>query len=324
MNYELLETYWYPLVAQKRLSKKPLKMKLLGKYLVLVKLKGEIACFEDRCPHRNVPLSDGFVENNHLRCGYHGWAFNKQGLVTKIPGCQCMKEQITLKSYKVHIEDGIIWVCLKGNRAFKNPFYLDSTFDTQTHFKSLQSDFIHTIENFLDATHTPFIHKGLLRKESKQQRMEVTQELFDESFITHYTLLDKQNGLINSLFDKGININDASFVMPGFAQIDYRRDTAVLFRVSIFFVPYDELNVGMVVRVSIPKSIFSRIKFWLIRPFMELAFYQDKVILEKQAKMQKIYNKPYRNVQSDLVIDHLLYLFGEKEHSTCKKSTMVL
>jgi len=325
MNQAALKTYWYPLLAFKSLKRKPHSVMLLGEPLVLVRLGEKIVCLEDRCPHRNVALSDGFIEKENLRCAYHGWTFDEQGVVTKIPGCACLEEPITIKAYRVHVDSGIIWVCLEGERAFSNPFTCkDIEADRRIHFKCLKADFIHTIENFLDPTHTPFIHKGLLRVESKRQRMHVTQELTEEGFVTQYQLVDKQNGFINTLFDNGIDTNIASFTMPGFAQIDYLQKKRVVLRVQIFFVPYAEGKVGMVVCVNLPKSWTTPLTFLALRPFMELAYIQDKRILERQFTLQKNYDKPYVSTPNDLVIDHLVHFFCDAPIGTCKTATMSL
>ncbi|CAM9198298.1 unnamed protein product, partial [Sphacelaria rigidula] len=60
---------------------------LLGKNLVLWRDgQGEWACFEDRCPHRAAPLSEGRVEEDgSLLCAYHGWRFDADGKCLKIP-----------------------------------------------------------------------------------------------------------------------------------------------------------------------------------------------------------------------------------------------
>ena len=42
-------------------------------------------CFEDLCPHRKVPLSEGRVEGGNLQCAYHGWNFNATGQPVNIP-----------------------------------------------------------------------------------------------------------------------------------------------------------------------------------------------------------------------------------------------
>jgi phenylpropionate dioxygenase-like ring-hydroxylating dioxygenase large terminal subunit len=314
MNIEKLKGYWYPVMASQSLKNSPKSVTLLGEKLVLFRSNGKVSCLKNQCPHRGVALSNGKVENNQLKCHYHGWSFNADGHLCNVPGCTngCHKD-IGITTFAVIEEDDTIWIRLQGNMEFKSPFILNDGFIHTRHFKKIEANFIHAIENFLDATHTPFIHKGLLRSNGKQ-RMKITQESFENGFVTYYDLIDKQNGLINKLFDKGINKNRASFSLPSFAKLEYLKDDELLFCVAIFFVPFDKGEVGMVVDVSLPKQkLPKKIVFAMLRPFLELAFYQDKTILNEQYKKSGK-EFAYLSLESDLVIDHLLYfLAGDKK-----------
>ena len=46
---------------------------------------GTAAALEDRCCHRNLPLSMGDALGNTLVCSYHGLAYDSQGLCVNIP-----------------------------------------------------------------------------------------------------------------------------------------------------------------------------------------------------------------------------------------------
>lgn len=298
MNIEKLKKEWFPIGFKNEIKEKPIQKKLLGIDLVLVKLDNEICCFEDRCPHRNVPLSNGIIKHKEIQCNYHGWCFNKEGR----KNCG----NISIKKYDLKVSSGIIWIKLSEE---KKEFidYFSNDLENILSFKIMKSDFIHSIENFLDPIHTSYIHKGLLRS-SGQQKMEIEQESNENSFKTIYNLLDKQNGLINKLFDKGINKNIASFIYPGFAKIEYIKKDKTIFEVSIFFIPIEKGIVGMFIQVSLIKTIIpSTLKFLALKPFLELAFKQDKEILEIQYNCKK--NK-YISTEEDLVIEHLIYLFS--------------
>ncbi len=324
MNITRLKQYWYPIMEEKKLHHTPSAKKLLGIPLVIGRINGAIVCFEDRCPHRNVPLSHGTITHKHLRCGYHGWEFEASGKLNRITGCNSCPDTIHLKSYQIHCDHGIIWVLLEGDSAFENPFSVLKGWKSSVHTRVIKADFIHAIENFLDPTHTPFIHKGLLRQES-HQRMLITQACDEQGFTTYYTLLDRQNGLINRLFDQGIDENIASFHLPGYALIEYRQAKKSVFQVAIFFVPIDKGEVSMVIRVSLPKTIIpSTFKFLLLKPFMELAFRQDKLILEQQYITHRQQKTPYIITHADLVIDHLLYLLADGEKGNEKTIAMAL
>ncbi|MDF2371534.1 MAG: Rieske (2Fe-2S) protein [Rhizobiaceae bacterium] len=64
---------------------------------------GAIQVWEDRCPHRGMRLSFGFVEGNSLTCLYHGWNYRQNGQCSSIPahpdldppGTICTKSFVT-------------------------------------------------------------------------------------------------------------------------------------------------------------------------------------------------------------------------------------
>ena len=79
--------HWYPLAWSRDLKPgKPLAVRFAGDPIVLVRPKeGPVFALEDRCAHRQVPLSCGLVEGAGLRCGYHGWRYDKSGQCTDVP-----------------------------------------------------------------------------------------------------------------------------------------------------------------------------------------------------------------------------------------------
>jgi len=40
---------------------------------------------ENKCPHRGLRLSMGFVRGSRLRCGYHGWQYDETGSCLHMP-----------------------------------------------------------------------------------------------------------------------------------------------------------------------------------------------------------------------------------------------
>lgn len=124
---------------------------------------------------------------------------------------------------------------------------------------------------------------------------------------------------------RGIDKNIASFITPGFAKIEYLKKDKLVFEVAIFFVPIQKGEVNMVINVSIKKGLIpSSIKFMMLKPFLELVFYQDKKILQTQYKYQQKLHKPYIIAKSDLVIEHLLYLLADAKKVNNKEMIMEL
>jgi len=55
----------------------PLAVTLVdGRRICLVRLHEEVFAIEDRCPHRDFPLSGGDVVNGCLECPWHGARFD--------------------------------------------------------------------------------------------------------------------------------------------------------------------------------------------------------------------------------------------------------
>lgn len=317
MNIQKLRKQWFPVLLETQLKQKPISVSLLGEALVLVRLAGEVCCFSDCCPHRHVPLSDGSVQQNTLQCCYHGWRFDQDGQCVQYP-------EHALLSYAVSCQQGVIWLRLEGDQAFHDWFAAEQGFDSYWAKKSVKADFLHSIENFLDPMHTPYVHKGVFRGQG-EQTMQVSQSADAASFATVYQLEQQQNGWINRLFDPGVDKNIASFHYPGFAEIQYWQGAGKHFQVAIFFVPEARGEVCMMIKVSVKKTrLPSWLKFMLLKPFMLLAFYQDKKILEKQYQHHQKSRVTYALSPHDLVIDHLLHLFSDAKAGKLKKLTLHL
>ncbi len=47
--------------------------------------EGPVFALEDRCAHRQVPLSQGVVSGCAVRCGYHGWTYDASGKCVDVP-----------------------------------------------------------------------------------------------------------------------------------------------------------------------------------------------------------------------------------------------
>ena len=73
---------------------------------------GQINASNDRCPHRGMRLSQGFVRGEKLQCIYHGWSFAADGQCTSIPAHPNLTppKAITCGKKSVIEQSGIVWV----------------------------------------------------------------------------------------------------------------------------------------------------------------------------------------------------------------------
>ena len=112
---------WYPVAVAEHLdSSHPHAIQLLGQDLVFWRDGQNIwRCFDDACPHRLVPLSEGRIESDgNLLCAYHAWRFNGEGECVKIPQSKdaateaknCANPSSCAVAYPVKELQGLLWV----------------------------------------------------------------------------------------------------------------------------------------------------------------------------------------------------------------------
>lgn len=79
--------HWYPLAPAAALrAGGTLAVAFAGAPIALVRGEsGAVYALEDRCAHRQFPLSRGIVRGERLQCGYHGWIYDGQGRCVGLP-----------------------------------------------------------------------------------------------------------------------------------------------------------------------------------------------------------------------------------------------
>lgn len=83
---------------------------------------GRISASADRCPHRGMRLSHGFVRGEALSCIYHGWSYSQAGHCLRIPAHPDLvpPETIRVVTHAVDEAGGIVWFA-DGEPAAKPP-----------------------------------------------------------------------------------------------------------------------------------------------------------------------------------------------------------
>jgi phenylpropionate dioxygenase-like ring-hydroxylating dioxygenase large terminal subunit len=77
---ELLRRYWHPVALSTEATDTPRKLRALGEDLILFRDKsGRPGLVYERCAHRGTNLFYGRVEEEGIRCCYHGWLYDVKG-----------------------------------------------------------------------------------------------------------------------------------------------------------------------------------------------------------------------------------------------------
>ncbi|WP_202804553.1 aromatic ring-hydroxylating oxygenase subunit alpha [Sphingomonas sp. PR090111-T3T-6A] len=165
--------HWYPICWSRELKPgQMLARRFAGDPVVVVRSKeGVLFALEDRCAHRQVPLSHGVVKGCTVRCGYHGWAYDESGACVDVPYLGRERLPNGVKSYPVHEVDGLIFI-FPGNPELADahrPASLgakgDRTYKTRELNREVGAHYTFMHENLFDMNHQ-FLHRrqmGLMK-----------------------------------------------------------------------------------------------------------------------------------------------------------------
>ena len=108
--------YWYPVAYVGDVTTAPTRVTVLGDDFVLWRgtEDGPVGAAVDECPHRSARLSQGWIEGGDLVCPYHGWAFDRTGMCTRIPQNDPdtpIPPRARAMSVLVEERYGLVWLC---------------------------------------------------------------------------------------------------------------------------------------------------------------------------------------------------------------------
>lgn len=84
---ELLRRYWQPVCLSAEIDELPKFTRILGEELVAFRDKrGRVGVLDAHCCHRGTSLEYGRIEDEGIRCCYHGWLFAADGRCLEQPG----------------------------------------------------------------------------------------------------------------------------------------------------------------------------------------------------------------------------------------------
>ncbi|MDF3310125.1 Rieske 2Fe-2S domain-containing protein [Rhodococcus koreensis] len=147
---------------------KPLQRMICGEAIVLFRSGDEVVALADACAHRQYPLSSGRLVEGRIRCGYHGFEYDSDGVCQRVPGQKTVPAKARVRRFPVVLRNGWIWIW-PGDTAGEGaadpgsipdtPWLTAPEWDgvTFTHLYDCRSSLVH--DNLLDLTHEAFIHE---------------------------------------------------------------------------------------------------------------------------------------------------------------------
>lgn len=171
---ELLRRYWYPLCPITELSDaQPMRrMRIFGENLLLFRdQSGHAGLIPERCPHRGASLYYGFIEQDGVRCPYHGWKFDAARKCLEQPfepSGSPLKDEVTRTNYQVEKLAGLYWGYLGPQPAPLLPRWevlVGTAGRRQINvLPELNCNWLQIMENAVDTTHTHYLHGHMMKK----------------------------------------------------------------------------------------------------------------------------------------------------------------
>ncbi|MEM8549183.1 MAG: aromatic ring-hydroxylating dioxygenase subunit alpha [Verrucomicrobiota bacterium] len=162
--------FWYPLARSKSIKPgKALAVTFAGEPIVLVRSKeAGLFAVEDRCAHRQVPLSIGVVEDGGIKCGYHGWKFDCTGSCTSVPYLdKCTLHPNSIKAYPCRERYGFVFIFAGDPELAQEvpfpeiPSAESSDYKVRTLDRRIGCHYTFMHENLMDMNHQ-FLHRKLM------------------------------------------------------------------------------------------------------------------------------------------------------------------
>ena len=162
---EYMRRFWQPVAAIHQLGEFPKAIRIMGEDLVLFRDgSGRLGLLELHCAHRASSLEFGLIEERGIRCCYHGWTFDVDGTILKMPGVEgTMKDRLCQGSYPVIERLGLVFAYM-GPPDKKPEFHDSANFHLPGYQHALPDvnywpcNWLQAKDNNMDPAHAAILH----------------------------------------------------------------------------------------------------------------------------------------------------------------------
>ena len=184
-----LRNHWYCIGPSALVADKPVPIMRLGEKLVLWRdAAGKPHLQADLCPHRNAPLSQGFVKDGLLTCAYHGVQIDGAGCVAGVPAFppSNLAGQKLVRTYPVVEHFQGLWAYFGDGEPvpLELPEELTSTeWAGYICSATWRTSWLYILENLSDPMHTPYLHAETFTMQYGQKHDEVVIDEQESGFL---------------------------------------------------------------------------------------------------------------------------------------------
>ena len=170
MTQRFLRNCWYVAATTPELGRDLLGRTLLEQPVVLFRREdGTPVALEDRCAHRFLPLSRGYLVGDRVQCGYHGMEYDCTGACVHVPGQKSIPAGSTVKTFPLAEKWQFVWIWLGDPALADEDLIPDIWRNDDPAWACVVGEPIHmngdyrlVADNLLDPSHVSFVHRSTL------------------------------------------------------------------------------------------------------------------------------------------------------------------
>ena len=173
----MINNQWYAVLSSHKVRRgRVIGARRFGENMVFFRDDGGVlGCVTDKCAHRGASLAKGCMKDGNLQCPFHGIEYDMNGKCVHIPseGRASVKDysRFDLKHWAVREVGGIVFLWYGDSEPAGEPDVFDIVTDssyTYDHTEDSWSvDYSRVIENQLDVSHLPFVHRTTIGRGGK-------------------------------------------------------------------------------------------------------------------------------------------------------------
>jgi phenylpropionate dioxygenase-like ring-hydroxylating dioxygenase large terminal subunit len=194
-----LRNYWYVAATDTEIGRTPLRRVILGEPVVLFRTEAGVpVAFEDRCPHRHLPLSMGKLVGDVLQCHYHGLQFGSDGRCVKIPGQDHIPKSAQVRTFPIVERYRWMWIWM-GDPALADPaaitdfhWFDDPEWGAKSAYLHVEANWQLVVDNLLDLTHLAYVHGSTIGNTALAEHAKVNVDRSPNNVVVTRWIIDQE------------------------------------------------------------------------------------------------------------------------------------
>ena len=231
---------WQVACQAKSVRRRPVRVIVNDRPIVIFRTGANgFAALEDRCAHRNAPLSKGRICEGRIECPYHGWQYDGDGRVAHVPALASGERPPEVRVERFHAleQDGLVWIAAGERPPLQPPPRFAgvgergwTSFVMQTRF---QAGVEACLENFLDCPHATFVHRYWFRAPLGEP-VRVLVRTLEDGAVAEFFEEPRRKSLVWWLLapKRGRMRHTDRFIAPSMSRVDYEFPSGLSYIIS--------------------------------------------------------------------------------------------